>query len=214
VQNETLRRIVYRAVIVGLGEELLALALVPANMGRGVAAVGYPLFPLFLAIPVALVTLVEGRTRDSRSLAGPALSLVAAFVGIGIAHFLAGYAITFIQTRSIPEAIAHTFAQGDEIFVKNTRGLATTLVCFFLALALNLTVVGRPARARAPRAENLGAFAVTVVVGVVMTSVASDPRDNSLLHAGLIALLSLPFFYALADWIASRKPQEDEQNAR
>jgi len=213
-----LRRIVYRALVVGLGEELLALALVPSQ-ARGTGEAGYPLFALFLGVPAALVTGVElladrEPLRRSR-LATWAVAAAAALAGILAAHFQAVYATAFLQTRSLPDGVARAWAQWDELFVTGTSNAASVLGVFFFALAFPFAVASMFSQdRRASSVLRTSAYAVTTIVVALWQEVGRIYwNDRTLEHAAVVVSLSVPVLFALADALERRRAQADEQNA-
>ncbi len=199
------RRIVYRALVVGLGEFLLACMLVPLT-ARSALAVGYPLFGAFLAFPAALVTLVEVLAADRPQLRrgpGVLLTSLAAMLGIVIAHFQAVYAGAVLETLSVPQGIVRAHERWHELFVVGT-GDAPPIVIFFLSLALPFTVSSMLAHDRSVTTRSrIVAF---VVVTIVTASAQELGRifwsERILEHAAIITSLSLPVFFALVDALA------------
>jgi hypothetical protein len=207
-----LRRIVYRALVVGAGEFLLAVAFVPIG-APGAAEVGYPLFAAFLALPAALVTLVELDRRRAAVAGGfnavTVLAFLAAFVGVVVGHFQAIYADVVLNTRSVPEGMKRAIHQWNDLFVTGTGDALQVLGLFFFSIAASFAVSS--AVARAPHARMRTRF--LAIGGATFLAALSQEggrlywSGRALEHAAILTSLSLPVFFALADGLAGAEGQ-------
>jgi hypothetical protein len=206
-----LRRVFFRALVVGLGEFVLALALVPNTQAPG--TVGYPFLGLFLAFPAALVTLVEllGDRVPLVRRAGVTfvLSLVGAAAGLFVAHLQALYADGVVGRRELRGGLEHLADAGENLPV-----VATFLVGLTLVFATVETLTTARIGARAV----VSALFILVILVLLGEDEATARRTQGLQGATVIVALTLPVFFALADRLARRgapsDAQVDEQYAR
>lgn len=202
------RRVVYRALVVGLGEFLLTLAFVPSHT-TGASQAGYPLLALFYAVPAMLVTLLEahlGRAEPGpgRTVGAGALTAAVAFVGLVVAHFQAIYAGAVITSGSVPDGIKRVIEQWHELFVTGTGHLDEVLALFLVAISLSFAVSSTLARSPRVRTRTrvVAVIAVTLVGALTQEGGRLYWNDRVLEHAAILTSLSLPVFFALADSLA------------
>lgn len=211
-----LRRVVYRALIVGVGELVLVAALLPSSPVASML-LGYPIFAAFLAIPAALVTLVEvfaarfapGRQR---ALATGVAAWLVAVLGALVAHLQALYAGAVLEVRSVEQGLAHV-EEGWTRLADPSDGaaflhFAALGVPFALATVLSLDRVR-------PRMRLFAIAGSTLFVALSQDAPRAIWGSRVFEEAAVLVSLSVPVFFALADRLAERGAQsEDEQNAR
>jgi hypothetical protein len=207
-----LRRIVYRALAVGVGEYVVALVFTGIEAPT-VRLVVYPLIALFLASPAALVTIVEilaarWPRSPARAVCAVATSLVVSFVGVLLAHLQAIYASGVISSGRLPGGLESLREHWEEVSRTSAQPVVAALVAFALPFALMtlLTVTRLERRAR---------ITAIVVLTMLLVFTQGEALGGRLgvAHATCVVALTLPPFFTLGDRLALRNPQRDEQGA-
>jgi hypothetical protein len=216
----SLRRIFFRALVVGLGQFVLALVFVPHTSPFASAAaesVGYPVIALFLGVPAALVTFVEvllerrprGVRRTAAVLAGAS---AAALLGVGVAWVQALYSSAVIERGALPAGIE---SLGSHLSVVGSRGDLTWLLGLFLlgfVLPFPFAALASVERWR-PRTRTIVALAVFFIVVLSEDGIRAYWGPSFVQNATGLAAFALFFLNGVADRLA-RRGQPAETNAR